>query len=120
MSLLLILALYAIAGVLLAQLRRIEMSPGVEAMVNISASVLALVAPIIVYSALNQRLTLTAVDKAARKWCAENGKEFERIEWFKNHVALTYRDGSSKPRLKFRVHFRRLSWRIRDIEWLDS
>jgi hypothetical protein len=119
MSLLLIFLLYAIAAGLLAQIRWLEMTPGVEALVSISASITALVAPIMIHGWLSQRFTLASVEAFTRDWCSSNHKEFERLEWFKNHFALTYREGQSETRRKFRVHFRLLSWRIRDVEWLD-
>jgi hypothetical protein len=119
MSLLLIVVLYATAVLLLAQVRALEMTPGVETLVSIAGSLSALVLPIIIYALIDRRFTQAAVDTVARQWCVANDKEFERAEIFKTHVALSYRDGPSKARRKFRVRFQWLSWKVREVEWLD-
>jgi hypothetical protein len=119
MKILQLLGLYAIAGFLLGVTRRLEMTSGVEALVSMSASIMALVAPVLIHGWLDRRFVMASVETSMRDWCSTHGKDFEQLERFKNHFALTYRDGPSKARRKFRVHFRPFRWTIRNVDWLD-
>lgn len=82
--------------------------------------VVAVIGAIWIYSYIDLKLCQRALDAVGIKWCADNEKEFVKVEMWKNHMALIYKDSGKKMRRKFIAHFGVFTWKIKRVEWLEK
>lgn len=75
MAILLIVLLYALAGISLRAVAALDMSNEVRLAFNVIGGVGALVLPIVVYSVIDHRLTRRAVNTVGLNSCTESGAE---------------------------------------------
>lgn len=118
MAILLILVLYAMAGLALRFIAALNMGNEARLAFNIIGGIGALILPIVVYSLIDRRLTQLAVDAVGENWCSESGAEFVRVELHKNHFALVCRQAQKLERKKFRVRFLLSTWHVKEVQWL--
>ncbi len=94
-----------------------------ELIFSIASSIALLVAiigvPLFAYSYADMKLSQKAVDQVCLKWCSENNFEFVKVEIWKRHIALIYKENGKKQRKKFIAHFAFFSWKIKRVEWLN-
>lgn len=119
MAILLILVLYALAGIALRSVAALDMSNEVRLAFNVFGGIGALVLPIVVYSVIDHRLTRRAVNAIGLTSCTESGAEFVRVEMHKNHFTLVCRHAERQERKKFRIRFVFSTWYVRSVQWLQ-
>lgn len=120
MAPLIIAALYGLALLLIKLGAGMEMGNELRLAFNIIGGIGALVVPIFVYSVIDQRLTQRAINLVGRQWCSDNNQEFQKVEMYKNHFALIYKESGKKLRRKFRVNFVFTTWQVKAVEWLEN
>ncbi len=119
MALALIAALYGIALSLGSLGARVYLGNGGTLAFQIVVGIGVLVLPLVVYSAIDLKLTKMALERVGKAWSAEHGVEFQRVEMHKNHLTLLFRRGGGKiERQKFRIAFVLTTWKIKRVEWL--
>ncbi len=118
MALLLIASLYALVWFVFSLLVPIDMSNGVRLAFNIVGGISALVLPIVIYSFIDFYLSRRTVQNIGKEWCKENDKEYIKVDMFKNHFALVYKQNGKKERKKFRIRYVLTTWILESVEWL--
>lgn len=120
MAPLIIAVLYGLAFLLVKLGAGLEMNNELRIAFNLIAGIGALIAPMFVYSIIDQRLTQRAINHIGKQWCKENAHEFQKTEIRKNHITLTYGDAGKKLKRQFRVHFVFSTWQVKSVEWLEN
>lgn len=120
MAPLIIAALYGLMYILMKMMISLEMSNEVRLLFNIIGAISALIVPIAIYSFIDVRLTRRAINQVGQKWCLDQNVEFHKVERYKNHFALIYKESGKNIRKKFRVRFTITTWFVNTVEWLDK
>ena len=118
MSLVLLAMLYGLYFLLLPILVSLQFDGVVGLFFEIAVGVGALIIPLVVFVLIKFGVETRAKNKIGRRWCEENGVDFVRVDLFKNHEAIIYRERGKTKRQKLLVHFAFLTWKVKAIEWL--
>ncbi len=118
MAPLIIVALYGLTIAILWLCARLDMSDEVRLAFNVVGGIGALVIPLIIFGALDLRLTRRVVERISRRYCIDRGVDFVSAEMHKNHFTVVYRASQERKRQKFRVRFVPTTWLVRTVEWL--